>query len=306
LKPYCGTPLQLIKALYGYTYSGLFLFEEQTAFFVSYGLRQTLMPALWIKHTKDGGILLVLHHSEDLLAASSPKSLQIDFIAELKKKFSIEHQEQVDWYLRARLRRDQVGNIYIDQQRYSKAIVSRYLPTVDPIPTEEDLIRYAHPQQTTFKWTKNDNSASYKELRNLEKEYGVRFIEATGSLNYLSNSFFWTIFTARKCCKHMHLPGRRHFKALIHFLHHIRCYPPGAMVFYRFANDSPHADCDEARSTGAYAGFIQGGFVNFSSFVPNPIPSSSAESESNALCIGTLAANYVRQICCDIVYNNSA
>jgi hypothetical protein len=45
--------------------------------------------------------------------------------------------------------------------------------------------------------------------------------------------------------------------------------------------DSSHADCDEAQSTGANAGFIQGGLVDFSSFVPNHIPFSSAESESN-------------------------
>jgi hypothetical protein len=75
---------------------------------------------------------------------------------------------------------------------------------------------------------------------------------------------------------------------------------------FAWITDSSHADCDEAGSTGAYAEFLQGGLVDFSSFVPNSIPSSSAESESNALCVGTLAVNYVRQIYCDIVNNNSA
>jgi hypothetical protein len=102
---------------------------------------------------------------------------------------------------------------------------------------------------------------------------------------------------------------------------------PGAMVFYHVSmsplasllkeaghpnidpsfiwfTDSSHGDCDKVRSTGCYAGLIQGGLVDFSSFVPSPISSSSAESESNALCVGTLAANYARQVFCDIIYNN--
>jgi hypothetical protein len=177
LKPYCGVPLRLLKALYGYTYSGKFLFEEQAAFFAEYGLRQTAMPALWVKHTSNGGILLILHHSDDLLAASSPLSLQEHFISKLKEKFTIEHQDQADWYLRARLRQDKQGNIYLDQQQYSKAIVNRYLSTADPTPSEQDLVKYASPQLSTFKWTKADNSKNFEELEELEKEYGIRFIE---------------------------------------------------------------------------------------------------------------------------------
>lgn len=273
---------------------------------------------------------MILHHSDDLLAASHPKHHQLDFIDKLRQRFTIEHQEQADWYLRARIRRDKDGNIYVDQQRYSKAIVNRYLSAADPTPSPQDILKYASPQPTTMVWTKADNSANYEELNNLESEYGIRFIEATGSLNYLSNSHFKAIYTSRKCCKHMHLPGRKHFKALIHYLHHIRCHPPGAMVYYHepkhsplaallndaghssidpsfvYFSDSSHADCDEARSTGCYAGLIHGGLVDFSSFVPTPIASSSAESESNALCVATLCANYARQVYCDIVYNNSS
>jgi hypothetical protein len=126
----------------------------------------------------------------------------------------------------------------------------------------------------------------------------------------------------------MNLPGRKHFKALVHFLNHIRCYPPGPLVYYHdvhmsplakmlkeaghpdtdptlvWFTDSSHADCDEQRSTGCQLGFLQGGLIEFSSFVPNPIPGSSAESESNALCVGVLCAAHARQVYCDVVYNS--
>ena len=50
LKPYCGVPLQLMKALYGYTFSGKLLDEEQEKFLISFGMRSTPMPALWRMH----------------------------------------------------------------------------------------------------------------------------------------------------------------------------------------------------------------------------------------------------------------
>jgi hypothetical protein len=39
LKPYCGVPLLLMKALYGYTFSGKFLYEEQEEFLISFGMK---------------------------------------------------------------------------------------------------------------------------------------------------------------------------------------------------------------------------------------------------------------------------
>jgi hypothetical protein len=61
----------------------------------------------------------------------------------------------------------------------------------------------------------------------------------------------------------------------------------------RVFTDSSHADADSQRSTGCHMGFIQGGVVDFASFVPLPIPGSSAESEPNAHCVGVLAAAHV-------------
>jgi Reverse transcriptase (RNA-dependent DNA polymerase) len=241
LKPYCGTDLLLKKALYGYTYSGKFLFEEQADFFRSFGLRQTVIPALWVQHFDGGGVLMVLHYSDDLLAASYPTHHHHAFIIALQKKFIVEHSNQASWYLQSRIRQDKFGNIYLDQQQYSKSIVARYLKLYDAEPSAEDLEKYKRPLPVTFKWTKAHRSVNEKALKILEEEFGIRFIEATGSLNYLSNTFIRGLFATRKMCKFMHLPGKQHFKAMLHFLNHIRCYPPGALVFYHEANHSPLA-----------------------------------------------------------------
>jgi Reverse transcriptase (RNA-dependent DNA polymerase) len=173
LKKYCGVDLLLKKALYGYTYSGKFLFEEQADFFRSVGLRQTVIPALWVQHFDHGGILMVLHYSDDLLAAGFPSHHHHAFISALRKRFTIEHQDRASWYLQSRIRQDEHGNIFLDQQQYSKSIVSRYLKIYDASPSDEDLIRYRQPIPSTFKWTKDDRSIDEKAVRELESFFGL-------------------------------------------------------------------------------------------------------------------------------------
>ena len=79
LKPYCGVPLLLMKALYGYTFSGKFLYEEQEEFLVSFGMQLTSMPALWRMHLPGGGVLMVLQYSDDFLIASTDAIIKNKF-----------------------------------------------------------------------------------------------------------------------------------------------------------------------------------------------------------------------------------
>ena len=84
----------------------------------------------------------------------------------------------------------------------------------------------------------------------------------------------------------MNLPGRAHFKALLHLLHHLPCHPVEALIFYKdwkhspvylmltkdlklnikdgtliLFSDASHGDCDELRSTCCFFAFFQGGVV---------------------------------------------
>jgi len=236
----------------------------------------------------------------------------------LSERFDVNIAPRADWYLQARIRQDANGNIILDQQRYSKSIVRRYLPNAADVPTPDDIRRYRSPLPGDFKWTKADNSANKKEVEALEREYGFRFIEVVGSLNYLANTATEELFAIRKSCRHMNLPSRQHFRAILHMLHHLRCHPTNALVFYKDWRQSPvskmliqdlrmeipdgtllwftdasHADCDDSRSTCCYIGFFQGGVVDMQSFVPQPIAHSTAESETMALAVGSMACSYI-------------
>ena len=85
----------------------------------------------------------------------------------------------------------------IDQQRYAKAVVKRYLPNAKLIATEEDKIKYASPLPTGFTYKKSDRSDSPAKVRELEHIYGFRPIQAVVSLNYLSNTAFEELFDFR-------------------------------------------------------------------------------------------------------------
>lgn len=60
--------------------------------------------------------------------------------------------------------------------------------------------------------------------------------------------------------------------------------------------DSSWGDCDDLLSTGCYLILYQGGIVDMNSFVPSIIAQSSAESESNTMCVGAMAAANARMI----------
>jgi hypothetical protein len=330
LQPYAGTPLLLLKALYGYRHSGKFLWEDQSEFLYSENLRPLNgMPALWILKLPQGGVHLVLQYSDDFLSACTDSVHHAAFKHSLEKRFNVEWQPRADWYLQARIQQDQSGNIYLDQQRYAKAVVKRYLPNSPLIPNEQDQLKFASPLPSDMIFNPSDRSTSKEQVQALELKYSIRPIEAIASLNFLSNTTYEETFAIRKLCSVMSMPGELHFKALIHLLHHIRCHPPNAICFYCDVTHSPlygllqsaglpdinpilvafsdasWGDTEDRRSTGSYLIFFQGGIISHSTFVPSPIAMSSAESEIYAMTVTAMIIHHIRQVFCDTFFDDA-
>ena len=146
-------------------------------------------------------------------------------------------------------------------------------------------------------------------------------------LIFLMNTTITLQYGIRKLARFNAMPGKPHYKALIHLMHHIRThrtdfglkfyspddvpliytlvrqlYPkfdPSNIPFLLFT-DSSWQDCpDTSRSTGAYVLYLFGSLIDGASFVPTPIAMSSAESEYNAHAHALTAAIHSKQI-----YNN--
>jgi len=241
LKPYCSLPLLLMKALYRYTFSGKFLCEEQEEFLISFGMQSTPMPALWRMHLPGSGVLMVLQYSDNFLIASTAATIKNKFKTALSTRFEIEWKPHADWFLQARIRQDANGNISLDQHRYAKSVVGQYLPNASPTPSPTDPRKFASPLPTNMVLAKANSSNTKNDVVDLETEYEFQFIEAVGSLNFLSGTAYEELFAIRKACKHMHLPDRLYFQALLHLLHQLRCYSPQALTYYRNVTKSPLA-----------------------------------------------------------------
>ena len=172
-----------------------------------------------------------------------------------------------------------------------------------------------------------DCSKSKEEVEELENEYGFRYIEVAGALNWLAYTCYEEIFAIRKLCRFMSKPGRPHFQAALHLLHHFRCHPPKPLIYYRNVYNSPvarllsevpgfddhfdptyvvfadsaHADSDQGRSTACDLQVFQGGLIDHTSWIPNPIPLSTAESENNCYSAAVMRMRYIKKAICHII-----
>ena len=321
LHKYIGRPLLLLKALYGYTYSGKFLYQDQAEFLKSQEFEQ-IMFGLWIKKMPNGKIIKFLHYVDDILIDSDDPPALDQFLANLQKRFDAEIKPRADWFLQTRVQQDRDKNITLDQTRYAKSMVQRFLPLMaNQEPTRPDMRKYISPMCTNEDISKEHCSSSKEEVKLLEDEYGFRYIELIGCFNWLSYTCYEELYATRKLCRYMNLPGRRHFQAALHLLHHFRCHPPKPLIYYHdhtkapiymllenvkelhlfsknylVCADSSHGDADNRRSTGCDIHIYQGGLIDHNSWVPGPVPQSTAESELNTYSASAMRAIYVEEI----------
>jgi hypothetical protein len=323
-----GVPLELAKALYGYSAAGLCLYNAQAQFFEEQGLQKHVIIGIWFKHLPNGGLFILIHFSDDLMSSCTDEDFHRKFRDAFAARFATKWTPNASWFLSARISQDADGNISIDQYRYSRAIVARYLPNADSTPSREDLIKYRDPLPTSFQWSARDKSPSEEKAQELAQEFNFRLNEVVGSLSYLTNTTPKLLYATRKAAKYASMPGLKHFKAVTHLLHHLRCYPPQPIVFYRDPTQSPlaqllqHAnlpkidpqlvlftdsafmDCDGSKSTGCTIVMYRGGCIDAISGVPGLVADSTGEAETVWCSITMKASAYFRQAYCQLHFGD--
>ena len=184
LHEWIGRPLLLNKALYGYNYSGKFLYLDQAEFLTDNRFEQ-IMPGLWLKKLKGNKIIMFLHYVDNILVASdNDKSLKV-FVAKLTTWFEAEAKPVAGWYLQTHLSQDKYGNIMLDQTQYAKGLVKGFLPTYPEEVLHSDLKKYASPMKWDVKLSHEDNSKSKEEVKALKDEYGFKYLALIGCFNWL-------------------------------------------------------------------------------------------------------------------------
>ena len=300
------------------TYSGKYWFEELRDWLKEEGFTQSsTCPALFYKSNSESNVIKLLDYVDDMLYFSTSDRLIDEFKSRLAKRFDVEFLGRVHWYLSCRIRQDIDYSITIDQSRYAKAIVKQFLESAG---TAEDSRTYDSPLPTDFVATADDKAKTLEDSQALQKQYRIDYGSCVGCYIYLSNTRPDLMYAVAKLSKFSRQPGKKHMKYLLHLLRYTRDHTNYGIKFYadwsvsplanllREANvvserplltfsDSSWQDCvDTGRSTGAYYIFYQGGIVDMSSNVPDPVAMSSAEAEYNEAAVATMSTAHLHMM----------
>jgi hypothetical protein len=317
LSEWFGVPLLLEKSAYGINSAGRLWAEELFGWYLEYGFEQSVVEPALFMYRKDNEWIILLSYCDDTAYFASSDEVCDKFESCMCKRFDCKLLGQIHWFLQARITQHSNFDITLDQSRYTTAMCKRFLPNYDVVkPSQQEKEKYSAMLPNNFIFTKEDCSTSYIDTKELEHEFQLEYPVVIGSLLWILNTYPRLQFPIRKLAKYMRLPGRNHFRAVLHLLHHIRCHhtcgltyysdvlqapvskllfnqgiDPDTYPFYVFA-DSSWQDCpDTSRSTGGYHIFYQGGIVDSAMTFPIPVALSSAEAEYNNACVAAVATN---------------
>jgi len=222
-KEWCGRPLLLLKSMYGITYSGKMWYQELDEWLVDKNgggfEHSTVEPCLYLRDYGNGTVLKLLSYVDDGLLFCNDPIKEEEFLAKLKKKFQYNFLGQAHWFLGMRLIQEGNFDISLDQSRYAKNIVQRYL-----FESNADIQdkKFNKPLPDGFIATKEDVSKDEKDVKALEKEFGFQYPSIVGALIYILSTRPDLSFAVHKLARFMTVPGRKHFEAMVHVLHYLR------------------------------------------------------------------------------------
>jgi hypothetical protein len=257
---------------------------------------------------------------EKLFYGNNEVTLQ-EFKDKLSKRFDVEFLGQAHWYLSARIHQDADFNITLDQARYCKAIVNRFLEKAGAKmkPRFHSTILPAECVPSV-----EDSSKDEETAKTLQEEYGVDFASCVGALLYLSYTRPDITYAVVKFAKYTRCPGVAHMEALLHILRYLRDNMYLGLKFYSditmspvprllssngisldnplctFTDSSWNDDIDTGSSSGCFMIFYMGGVVEHSSNMPDPVALSSAEAEYTEACLACMATAQLKQFLEDL------
>ena len=141
------------------------------------------------------------------------------------KTIDIEDMGMAHWYLQGRLTQNEDYSVVLDQLWYMVLIALRFCPQHDNTNvTKEDKTKRESPSPTTFIPTTKDCATNSHELQQLEQIYGFQYSSVIGMLIFLLNTATVLQYAIGKLAQFDALPQKKHFKALINLLHHVRTH----------------------------------------------------------------------------------
>jgi transposase InsO family protein len=319
---YCGKPVRLGMSMYGTTLSGKYWYLELQEYLLEIGFKASEnMQCLFIQHNNDGSKIYLLYYMDNMLYYGTDCAGIKQFEELLKQRFSVELMGQAHWYLATRINQLSNFDIELDQSRYCRSIVKKYL---DAAGSRKINNHHSTPLPLDFVPTSENCSIDEDASKLLEREYNLDYASCIGSLIYLAMTRCDITFAVNKLAKYSKKPGKIHFEAMLHILRYLRDNSLVGIKFYSDMKDSPitrmlvteniqqshpfftfsdsswNDDVDTGRSTGCFIVMYMGGIIDHSSNLPDPVALSSAEAEYNEGCLAFMATSQLRMLLCEM------
>jgi Reverse transcriptase (RNA-dependent DNA polymerase) len=240
LAEWFGVPLLLEKAAYGIHAAGRLWAEEQFSWYIEYEFTQSTVDPSLFYFNKGKDWIVLLSYCDDTAYFASSDEVRKRFETAMCKRFECKLMNQMHWFLQARITQHANFDITIDQSRYAVSMCSRFLPNHELVsPSVKDWNMYLATLTANTVFTKKDCCSDSSEYKRLVDEFGFEYLVAIGCLLWILNTCPRLQFSIRKLATFTQSPGRLHFKAVLHLLHHIRCHHNAGFQYYSDVFDAP-------------------------------------------------------------------
>tara|TARA_B110000037_G_C17122776_1_gene506603 strand:- start:2707 stop:5415 length:2709 start_codon:yes stop_codon:yes gene_type:complete len=305
-----GEALKLLKALYGTKQASYLWQQTLSKWLVAHGFtRCKTDPCVFTKFV-NGKSIIVGCYVDDLLVLHDPNtSMFKDFVATFLKSgggtFDGKHLGPLEWFLGIKVQQHENGDYSIDQSKYIKDLLDRFIPNSDAI---------AYSRRVPYPPTK------FKELREatsdeeIEQVKQLPYLQIVGALLYLSTMSRPDLaYHMSVLCSYMQNPSMQCYEAAQSLLLYAGKTRDMAIRYsrdYRLPNclsehvkivrnkAGLHAFSDSTwtapKSTCGYAVFMCGGPIAYSSRKLNLIADSSALAEYSCASSCSKELSFVR------------
>ncbi|CAJ2635972.1 unnamed protein product [Trifolium pratense] len=279
---------KLKKALYGLKQTPRAWYSKIESYFVQESFTKCPYEhTLFIKHEKEGKILIVSLYVDDLIYTGNDEEMFESFKRSMKSKFAMTDLGRMRYFLGVEIKQAENG-IFIYQQKYAQDILMRF--------GMENCNKVCSPIVTGCKLTKNE---------------GGKLVDATeyrqmiGCLMYLLATRPDLAFSVCLVARYMDRPTELHLAAVKRILRYLKGTINLGILYQRNQGelklqgwtDSDYAgDLDDRKSTSGYVFMYGNGPISWSSKKQAIVTLSTTEAEFVAAASSACQAVWLRRI----------
>jgi len=222
--------------MYGMTLCGKYWYLDLLDYLKGSGFKEgDSVKFLFIKQFADCAEIILLNYVDDMIYYGTDAE-KVHEEEQLGNRFNMELMGQAHWYLGSSIQQFANFDIELDQSRYCKSIVKRYL---DSAGCPKNLCQHDMPLPAGITPTNDDCSNSEEEAENVTTQYNIDFASCVGLLIYLGMMRTDILFAVNKLAKYTRKPGKMHFEVIIHLLRYLRDNTMYGLQYYSDIGESP-------------------------------------------------------------------